>query len=42
MINPENFVGSDYETYEAYDELLFSMDEKGNFRYMRWLSDKSA
>ena len=42
MINPENFAGSDYETYEAYDELLFSMDEKGNFRYMRWLSDKSA
>ena len=24
------------------DKLLFSMDEKGNFRYMRWLSDKSA
>lgn len=42
MINRENFAGSDYDTYSAVDELLFSMDEKGNFRYMRWLSDKSA
>lgn len=37
-ITRENFVSSDYEGYEALDELLFSMDEKGNFRYMRWLS----
>lgn len=42
MINGENFVYSDYDNYQAADELLFSMDEKGNFRYMRWLSDKYA
>lgn len=41
MINAENFAGSDYETYQAFDELVFSMDGNGNFRYMRWLSDKS-
>lgn len=42
MINAENFLSSDYENYEAGDELVFSMDEKGKFRYMRWLSDKTA
>lgn len=42
MISGENFIGSGYGMYQAFDELLFSMDEKGNFRYMRWLSEKSA
>ncbi|MGN0377378.1 MAG: hypothetical protein ACI4ED_07060 [Suilimivivens sp.] len=41
-ITEVNFAMSDYEGYEAWDELLFSMDEKGNFRYLRWLSGKSA
>lgn len=41
-ITEENFAVSDYQGYEAWDELLFSMDEKGNFRYMRWLSEKSS
>ncbi len=39
MINAGNFAGSDYTGYEALAEFVFSMDEKGNFRYARWMRE---
>lgn len=37
LVTADNFAESDYLGYEALAELIFSMDEKGNFRYLRWL-----
>lgn len=37
MISENTFVSSDYEGYRAKDELAFSMDKNGSFRYVRWL-----
>ena len=37
MISEDTFVSSDYEGYRARDELSFSMDKNGDFRYVRWL-----
>ena len=36
-ISADSFADSDYKGYEAAAELVFSMDENGAFRYMRWL-----
>lgn len=37
MISEETFLSSDYEGYQARDELTFSMDKNGSFRYVRWI-----
>ena len=37
MISENTFVNSDYEDYRARDELIFSMDKNGSFRYIRWM-----
>lgn len=37
MISEENFASSDYQGYHAADELAFSMDKNGSFRYIRWM-----
>lgn len=40
MISEQNFDKSDYQGYEPMAELVFSMDEDGAFRYMRWMNQK--
>jgi len=42
LIDEENFVRGAYENYEASNELVFSLDEKGNLKYFRWLLGKPA
>lgn len=37
IISENTFAGSDYEGYQARDELTFSMDKNGSFRYIRWM-----
>lgn len=37
FLTQENFFQSDYLGYEAGKELIFSMDEEGEFHYVRWL-----
>lgn len=39
LITADNFAGSGYSDYEALAELVFSLDENGNFRYMRWIKE---
>lgn len=38
LIQPDNFAESDYFGYEAWGELVFSMDGEGKLRYMRWIN----
>ncbi len=38
MIQRDNFAESDYLGYEAFGELVFSMDQEGKPRYMRWIN----
>lgn len=37
MITENSFADRNYEGYQAKAELIFSIDGKGTFRYMRWL-----
>ena len=38
MIQKDNFAESDYLGYEAFGELVFSMDHEGKTRYVRWIN----
>lgn len=37
MISENTFLSSDYQGYQAKEEMVFSMNRDGSFRYMRWL-----
>lgn len=37
FLTQDNFLQSDYLGYKAKRELIFSMDENGEFHYVRWL-----
>ena len=37
MIRESNFVTCGYEGYQAFEEIIFSMEKHGGFRYMKWL-----
>ena len=38
MIQKDNFAESDYLGYETFGELVFSMDQEGKTRYVRWIN----
>lgn len=38
MIQKDNFAESDYLGYETFGELVFSMNQEGKTRYVRWIN----